>query len=326
LPPPPEPEPYQVDSFVPALASSNSGSCHRFTDPTRGNRALSVQLRIPSDAPGARPVIVFSHGGGPRSACSFGNAQWGEALASAGYAVIHIAHSINAIDRAMACGAVGVPNCSEVTAMRYLRPGDVSAVISQIPAIATRFGLPERIDAGRLGVAGHSFGAYTVMTAVGATVDLGMLKGKSFADSRIVSAMALSPQGPGRFGFYDNGGDDHSWAAISLPVLTQTGLGDGDPITGEAGPDRRVPFEKMPAPDKMEAFLNEPRATHDTFNLNSDAPAEFHDWIRATGIAWFDATLQQRDTARAWLASDALVQVSNGLVEVNRKGLTPPGA
>jgi predicted dienelactone hydrolase len=318
LPPPQEPELYQGDSFVPELASSN-GTCHRFTDPTRGNRALSVQLRIPSDAPGARPVIVFSHGGGPRSECSFGNAQWGEALASAGYVVIHIAHSINAADRAMACNAVGVPNCSEVTAMRYLRPGDVSAVISQIPAIATRFGLPERIDAGRLGVAGHSFGAYTVMTAVGATVDLGMLKGKSFADSRIVSAMALSPQGPGRFGFYDNGGDDHSWAAISLPVLTQTGLGDGDPITGEAGPDRRVPFEKMPAPDKMEAFLNEPRATHDTFNLNSDAPTEFHDWIRATAIAWFDATLQQRDTARAWLASDALVQVSNGLVEVRRK-------
>ncbi|MBK6740856.1 MAG: hypothetical protein IPG64_24940 [Haliea sp.] len=75
----------------------------------------------------------------------------------------------------------------------------------------------------------------------------------------------------------------------------------------------------MPAPDKMEAFLNEPRATHDTFNLNSDAPSEFHDCIRATGIAWFDATLQQRDTARAWLASDALVQVSDGLVEVRRK-------
>jgi hypothetical protein len=31
----------------------------------------------------------------------------------------------------------------------------------------------------------------------------------------------------------------------------------------------------------MEAFLNEPRATHDTFNLNSDAPSEFHDCIRA---------------------------------------------
>jgi predicted dienelactone hydrolase len=318
-PPPQKAELYQGDSFVPELASSNSGSCYRFTDPTRGNRALSVQLRIPSDAPGARPVIVFSHGGGPRSACSFGNAQWGDALASAGYVVIHIAHSINAVDREMACSAMGVPGCSEVMAMLYLRPGDISAVISQIPAIATRFGLSERIDASRLGVAGHSFGAYTVMTAVGAKVELGVLRGKSFVDSRIVSAMALSPQGTGRFGFYDQGGDEHSWANISLPVLTQTGLGDGDPLTGEAGPDRRIPFEKMPAPDKMEAFLNEPRAIHGTFNLNSNAPTEFHDWIRATGIAWFDATLQQRDTARAWLASDALVQVSDGLVEVSRK-------
>jgi hypothetical protein len=75
----------------------------------------------------------------------------------------------------------------------------------------------------------------------------------------------------------------------------------------------------MPTPDKMEAFLNEPRAIHATFNLNSNAPTEFHDWIRATAIAWFDATLQHRDTARTWLASDALAQVSGGLVEVSRK-------
>jgi predicted dienelactone hydrolase len=241
LPPPPA-ELYAGDSFVPELASSDSGSCHRFTDPARGNRALSVQLRIPSDAPGARPVIVFSHGGGPRNECSFGNAEWGDALATAGYVVIHIAHSINATERKMACSAVGIPDCSVATAMLYLRPGDVSAVISQIPAMATRFGLSGRIDASRLGVAGHSFGAYTVMTAVGAKVDLGMLRGQSFADSRIVSAMALSPQGTGHFGFYDNGGDDHSWANVSLPVLIQTGLGDGDPLTGEARPDRRIPF------------------------------------------------------------------------------------
>lgn len=163
--------------------------------------------------------------------------------------------------------------------------------------MATRFGLSERIDTNRPGVAGHSFGAYTAMTSVGAKVDLGTLRGKSFADLR----------------------------NVSLPVLTQTGLGDGDPLTGEARPDRRIPFMKMPAPAKMEAFLNEQRATHNTFNLTSDAPTEFHDWIRATGIAWFDATLQRRDAARAWLASDALVQVSGELQQVSRKAMTPPG-
>lgn len=322
--PAPEAKLYEGDRFDPALASGSTGSCHRFTDPTRRNRRLSVQVRVPSDAPGARPVVVFSHGGGPRSVCSFGNAEWGEALATAGYAVIHIAHSLDAADQETACAAIGEPNCAETTAMLYLRPGDVSAVISQIPTLVSALGLSGRLDTSRLAVAGHSFGAYTAMTAVGARVDLGTLRSHSFADARIASALALSPQGVGRFGFYDRGGSDHSWASLSLPVLVQTGLGDDDPLTGEPRPDRRDPFVKMPAPDKMEAFINDNRASHNTFNLTSNAPTSFHDWIRATGIAWSDATLQNRDAARAWLASDALVQVSGGVEQVSRKALTPP--
>lgn len=320
--PAPEAKLYEGDRFVPTLASSSSGTCQRFTDPSRRNRSLSVQVRLPSDAPGARPVVVFSHGGGPRSECSFGNPEWGESLATAGYVVIHIAHSLSAADRDTACAAVGVPNCDQTTAMLYLRPGDVSAVITQIPTLITQYGLSGRVDASRLGVAGHSFGAYTAMTAVGAKVDLGTLQSQSFADARITSALALSPQGPGRFGLYDRGGEDHSWAGISVPVLTQTGAGDS--TSGEPFEDRRIAFVKLPAPDKMEAFLNDPRAEHNTFNLNSNAPTSFHDWIRATGIAWFDATLQDRNAARAWLASDALVQVSGGVEQLSRKALTPP--
>ncbi|MBK6740857.1 MAG: hypothetical protein IPG64_24945 [Haliea sp.] len=213
MPPPQEPELYQGDSFVPELASSN-GTRHRFTDPAR-NRALSAASHS-QRCPGARPVIEFSYGGRPRSECSFGNAQWGEALASAGCVVIQSPTASMRADRAMACNAVGVPNCSEVTAMRYLRPGDVSAVISQILAIATWFGLPERIDAGARCRRPLLRGLYRD-DGSGATVDLGMLKGKSFADSRIVSAMALSPQGRAASAL-------RQWwrrpprAAISLPV------------------------------------------------------------------------------------------------------------
>lgn len=87
--------------------------------------------------------------------------------------------------------------------------------------------------------------------------------------------------------------------------------------SGSSGTTAGTP-PMLPPPQYAELYQGD-SFVPELASSNSDAPSEFHDWIRATGIAWFDATLQQRDTARAWLASDALVQVSDGLVEVSRK-------
>lgn len=328
--PSPSPAPqsalYAGDRFTPTQPTGADGSCYQFTDSSRNGRSMSVQLRLPAEATGARPVVVFSHGGEALPTCTFLNNLWGMVLAQAGYAVIQISHNLNDQDRGTACLSIGKPGCSDLEAMLFLRPGDVSAVITRLPALASYYGQAGRLDATRIGVAGHSLGAYTALTAVGTRVDLGLLRSYSFLDTRIRSVVALSPQGPDRFGFYDRGGDNHSWAQVTVPVLTQTGAGDitGAGPVGEQPEDRRLVFTKLPAPDKMEAYLNDTRAVHDTFNLVSGAPVEFHEWIGVTAIAWFDATLQNRNAARAWLASDALVDVSADLEIVSRKGLTPP--
>lgn len=316
---------YGGDRYTPRLVSAGGSSCYQFNDATRSQRAISVQVRVPDEAPGARPVVLFSHGGNARPSCSFIDGEWGKSFATAGYVVVHLSHNITPTEQAMACEQMGTPNCSELQAMLWWRPGDASAVISELPAIANHFGLTGQLDTTRVGMAGHSLGAYTAMVASGATVNLGVHRGRSFADSRITSTLALSPQGPGQFGFYDSLTQGHSWSALRLPVMTQTGAGDDTgEIGGETPADRRIPFQKMPAPDKMEAYLDDTRADHLAFDLFGTAPPEFFDWIRSAAVAWFDATLQDRDAARTWLASDQLEQVSEGLEVVSRKSLTPP--
>lgn len=75
----------------------------------------------------------------------------------------------------------------------------------------------------------------------------------------------------------------------------------------------------------MESYIGDPRAMHNTFNLSDPAgPPEFAGWITSVAIAWLDATLQERPAAWSWLASDALPQVSGGVVTLSRKELSPP--
>ncbi len=321
---PPPPALYQGDAFQPTLASAAGSSCFTLQDVSR-QRAVPVQVRYPINATGQRPVVVFSHGGGPRDVCSFGNPEWGDVLTRAGYVVVHISHNLDTAGSNFACAAIGKPGCNTEEALRYFRPGDARLVVSQIATIAAHFGISARVDANNIGMAGHSFGAYTTMAVAGARYDLGTLTAVSSKEPAIKSALALSPQGPGQFGWFDRGGNNHSWADVSMPVLIQTGLGDdtGEFQGGEGPADRRIPFQKLAAPNKAEVFINDILAQHNSFNLNATpgTPPAFQTWIAAAGVAWFDATLQQRASAFAWLESEGLAQASSGLTNLSRKQL-----
>ncbi|GAB4183898.1 MAG: hypothetical protein Fur0032_24870 [Terrimicrobiaceae bacterium] len=49
-----------------------------------------------------------------------------------------------------------------------------------------------RLDATRIGVGGHSFGAYTAMLLGGVTADLGGVKARRFADPRVRCILPIS--------------------------------------------------------------------------------------------------------------------------------------
>lgn len=121
---------------------------------------LSTNLHLFSDAPaapgGKRPLVVFSHGAGGNGA---GYAWFGEYLAERGYIVAMAYHyRANTYDTS----ALYVRN------RLYQRPRDISLIISHL--LADKAWGP-RIDAERIGVAGHSQGGFTALWIGGAMVN-----------------------------------------------------------------------------------------------------------------------------------------------------------
>ena len=102
------------------------------------------------------------------------------------------------------------------------RPRDVSHILDRIAAADLPLPpvLAGKIDLGRVGHIGHSYGAYTTMALAGGVFDNGQ---PSFLDARILAHVALSPQGQGNIGSYDDGPDDNTWRGITKPMFNLIG-------------------------------------------------------------------------------------------------------
>lgn len=90
------------------------------------NRRLPILVRFSRAVMQPRPVIVWSHGGGPRNAVSLDmNREWSEVLARAGYIMVHPAHVEP--DRLALCRKLGISDmqtCLQLIAMTWYRPTD----------------------------------------------------------------------------------------------------------------------------------------------------------------------------------------------------------
>lgn len=174
-------------------------------------------------APGATPLIVFSHGlGGSRLSYT----QLGRHWASQGFISIHLQHAGS--DRAIwaATGSLAVLGSLKSAASidnAIARARDVSFAIDQVLKEAS---LSKEIDFERIAVAGHSFGANTALLAAGAQF---RLDGKlmSFGDPRIKAAIILSP--PSLPGDQD---PIYVYNPIRIPTFHLTGTRDDTPIPG----------------------------------------------------------------------------------------------
>lgn len=296
-------------------------------------RDVPVRIYTPeragtNDASAARlPVIVFSHGlGGSRE----GYAYFAEHMAGYGYIVILPSHAGS--DRAALrdwirdqrdragdqageegrreerrAGAGWLrAGISDPDNLRN-RPRDVSFIIDQL---GNDEQLAAAADMDRIGVAGHSFGAYTMMAVAGMLVDLPEGNDASFRDARVKAAVAMSPQGAGTMGV-----DEDAWANVAVPVLFLTGTRDYG-SGGRAAAWRREAFDHMQgAGDAYLAILQD--ATHSTFSGRvrarddgGDRPTEAERagharLILALSTAFFDAYLREDEAARDWLRTYA---------------------
>lgn len=265
-------------------------------DAARG-RDIPIRVYLPGVA-GPAPVVLFSHGlGGSRAGSAFLGRHW----AARGYLAVFVQHpgSDESLWRDVPAGARAAA-LARGASLRSLfdRLRDVPAVLD---ALERRGGdaadwLHGRVDARRVGMSGHSFGAITAQALAGQRAPG---SGRSLADPRIRAAIIMSPSSPRR------GDPARAFGGVAIPWLLMTGTRDLAPV-GEADMASRLAVFPALAPGgKYELVLD--GAQHSVFTerpLPGDtAPRDprHHPVILALSTAFWDAWLRGDPAARAWL-------------------------
>ena len=200
------------------------------------NKDVQVTIEYPTRG-GPHPLIVFSPGFGGSHRGYIGlSSYW----AANNYVVIRVNHS----DR-----TAKVQNAEDVWANATPadwrnRVRDITFVLDSIDSLTQRFPeLQGKIDATKIGVAGHSYGAHTAMLVAGVRTFPG---GVSYADPRVKAVVALSPQGPSDV----RGFTRESWTELRGPALFMTGTRDQGTTELETLEWRAEAFRLSPAGDK----------------------------------------------------------------------------
>lgn len=287
----------------------------------RAEKELRFKVYYPKTG-GPYPVIVFSHGfGGNKDSFAAVGKHW----ASHGYIVIHPTHadglgrqgsdeSNKEVNNAGLRGRLGVLRGEISEASRISgRVADLVLVLDNLETLPKMVpGLDGKIDLQKIGVAGHSFGAYSAMLIGGVTTDLGQEKGKSFRDKRVKCILPISAQGTGQQGL-----TEQSWRALQLPMMTITGTRD----RGVGGQDvewRKEPYKYSPAGDKYLVVIE--GANHLSYGggLRAGGGGVPEIVNRCTTYYW-DAYLKNSKDAKDFLKTGKLQQDAAGKFTLETK-------
>jgi len=234
-------------------------------------RAVPVRLYWPE---GNKPVplVVFSHGiGGSR----LGYSYLGQYFASHGMASLHLQHVGS--DRSLWTGnPLSLVDRLQVAAHEREALERVKDLSFALDRLLAREEFGRRVDRGRIAAAGHSYGANTVLLAVGASVQR---EGRQIRlrDPRIKAAVLLSAPP-----FY---GDEDLKAilrSVTLPTLHVTATEDVIRIPGFFSPasDRVAVFEAVGSPLKALAVFE--GGSHSIFtNRGGTGGAELNPKVKA---------------------------------------------
>lgn len=286
---------------------------------TKRQREVPAKIYYPKHATSPCPVIVFSHGlGGTRNNYEYLGQHW----ASHGYVVAHVQH--HGSDDAAWRGAAS-PGETMRAAMSVEnsvnRPLDVSFVLDQLTDFNGQDGtLRGRMDMKRVGVAGHSFGAFTTLAVAGQKFALG---DRSFADPRVKAAIAMSAPVPRR-------PPEKNYAAIRIPIFHFTGTADESALLKDTtAKDRRVPFDSIQnAPQFLITFQD---GDHMIFSGRSTAfsaekKSAMLDVIRESTTKFWDAYLRDEAAAKGWLTNGGAKSALGELGVLEMKAAPPAAA
>lgn len=251
------------------------------------NKDLDISISYPTKG-GPVPVIIFSHGyGSSNRAYEPLVSHW----TSHGYVVIRPSHAdAGAMRQAMRDmgaerreqreqgrrerprptpeeqqqAAQFHPNPSESIWEKEREPQwrdrarDITLVIDSLAELEQRFPeLKGKMDVKKIGVGGHSYGAFTALLLAGMkTFGNSPLQ---LADPRVNAVLAMSPQGIAA----NRGLTAESWRDVKVPVMFMTGTRDFGAAESETPLWRRDAFEHSPAGDKYFVLIE--GARHITF-------------------------------------------------------------
>jgi predicted dienelactone hydrolase len=262
-------------------------------------RDVPAKLYLPEGA-GAFPVVVFSHGaGGSREGYAYLGRHW----AGHGYVSVHLQHhgSDEATWRGRPDPLEAIGESARDLRNALWRPRDVSFALDTLEALNredARF--KGKLDMQRVGVAGHSFGAYTTLAVAGQTFVLPRGRTFSFRDPRVKAAIPMSAPAPRRAETYQR-----AFGSIRVPCLHMTGTRDDSIVSGTRAEQRRIPFDHISGADQYLVTLI--GGDHMVFSGRGRLPGGrrdelFQRHIRSVTTAFWDAYLRDDPAARRWLA------------------------
>jgi hypothetical protein len=170
-----------------------------------------------------------------------------------------------------------------------------------------------RVDMSRLGMAGHSYGAYTTLVIAGAKLERDSAAAKDPAFAGFKAALAISGQGAGRMFF-----SDRSFASIRMPLFAITGTKDFG-AADETPNWRQQPFRDSPPGDKFSAVVD--GFAHSEFDppLDGAARAATGEALRGMQLEFWTAFLRDRNDSREVLTARARASQAGAAIVVEAR-------
>jgi dienelactone hydrolase len=272
-------------------------------DTDRSGRVVPYKLYFPvAHGLSHLPVVIWSHGLG---GSADGAAYLARFLAGHGYVVVHPTHI--GTDTSLWEGKPGhpwdiiraTPISEQVTRARV---EDIAFLIDSLGSIAqVQTGMDGKVDTDRIGMSGHSFGAWTTQVIAGQKTTLGR------SDARVRAAIAYSMMPSEEV---EALGDPYD--SIRIPLFCMTGTRDDTPMGGW-GVERRVEvFDRSGAPETHLLVLE--GGDHMVFAGSRGQLADYEaahrhkEIIRIGALAFWEAYLKGDDTAHEWLTSGGFAE------------------
>ncbi|MCG3137505.1 MAG: hypothetical protein HJJLKODD_01351 [Phycisphaerae bacterium] len=270
-------------------------------------RTIPVKIYYPTPGRQACPVILFSHGtGGSREGYEYLGRHW----ASYGYVCVHVQHAGSDKDifqpgvkplEAVKQSAGNLQNALE-------RPRDISFALDQLTLLNQQAESPlfGRLDLQHVGVAGHSFGAYTAEMVAGRVISLPRGGELDQRDRRISACISMShfPD--------DNERTRASYGQWQQPCLHMTGTKDKSPIKESTPAMSRLSYDSSDGSNQYlitfqdgdhMVFSDRERILNKTQRQQDE---QIQRMIRISTTAFWNAYLRQDAAAHCWLSGDGL--------------------